>query len=104
MSDDRPVLVITGASSGIGAATGRAAVADGFAVVLGARSTERLEELARELGDERAVARRCDVTRFEDQEALVAAPSPARSTPPPSGRSRRWDRPCAPRWPTPTSR
>src|SRR5918912_3369386 len=73
MTDERPVLVITGASSGIGAATARAAAADGFAVVLGARSTERLEELARELGDDRAVARRCDVTRFEDQEALVAA-------------------------------
>jgi NADP-dependent 3-hydroxy acid dehydrogenase YdfG len=73
MPDARPVLVITGASSGIGAATARAAGADGFAVVLGARSTERLEELARELGDERAVARRCDVTRFDDQEGLVAA-------------------------------
>ena len=73
MTDERPVLVITGASSGIGAATARAAAGDGFAVVLGARSTERLEELARELGDERAVARPCDVTRFEDQEALVAA-------------------------------
>jgi NADP-dependent 3-hydroxy acid dehydrogenase YdfG len=70
---EHPVLVVTGASSGIGAATARAAVEAGFDVVIGARSTDRLEELAAQLGDERALARRCDVTSFEDQEALVAA-------------------------------
>jgi NADP-dependent 3-hydroxy acid dehydrogenase YdfG len=67
-----PVLVITGASSGIGAATAHRAVEFGHRVVLAARSEDKLQELAQELGgEERAVAVRCDVTSWEDQEALV---------------------------------
>jgi len=67
-----PVLVITGASSGIGAATAHRAVEFGHRVVLAARSENKLQELAQELGgEERAVAVRCDVTSWEDQEALV---------------------------------
>ena len=72
-SADAPVLLITGASSGIGAATARRAVQQGYRVVLGARSEDRLRELARELGDERALAQRCDVSDWDDQQALVAA-------------------------------
>ncbi len=49
MSED-PVLVITGASTGIGAATARHAVEAGWRVVLGARSEDKLEALAEELG------------------------------------------------------
>ena len=65
---------MTGASSGIGAATARAAAGEGFRLVLGARSEDRIEALAEELGGpERALARRCDVGVWEDQEALVAA-------------------------------
>jgi NADP-dependent 3-hydroxy acid dehydrogenase YdfG len=72
MADD-PVLLITGASTGIGAATARAAVEDGRRVVLGARSEDRLRALAHELGgEERALYRRCDVTDWDDQQALVA--------------------------------
>jgi NADP-dependent 3-hydroxy acid dehydrogenase YdfG len=70
---DRGVLLITGASTGIGAETARLAAASGWRVVLGARSEDRLAQLAAELGDERALARRCDVTEWADQEALVAA-------------------------------
>ena len=66
-----PVLVITGASTGIGAATARRAVEFGHRVVLGARSEDKLTELADELGDDRALAVRCDVTSWDDQQALV---------------------------------
>jgi NADP-dependent 3-hydroxy acid dehydrogenase YdfG len=71
---DSPVLVITGASSGIGAATARRAVEFGQRVVLAARSTDKLESLAEELGgEEHAIAVRCDVTSWDDQQALVTA-------------------------------
>ncbi|HEY2601198.1 MAG TPA: SDR family oxidoreductase [Thermoleophilaceae bacterium] len=69
-----PVLAITGASTGIGAATARQAVAAGWQVVLGARSEDKLAALASELGgDEHALALRCDVTDWDDQQAFVAA-------------------------------
>jgi NADP-dependent 3-hydroxy acid dehydrogenase YdfG len=72
MSED-PVLVITGASTGIGAATARRAVEFGYRVTLGARSEEKLEALRDELGGpESALAMRCDVTSWDDQQALVA--------------------------------
>jgi NADP-dependent 3-hydroxy acid dehydrogenase YdfG len=67
------VFLITGASTGIGAATARAAVADGGRVVLAARTEEKVQALADELGEERALAVRCDVGEWADQEALVAA-------------------------------
>jgi NADP-dependent 3-hydroxy acid dehydrogenase YdfG len=68
-----PVLVITGASTGIGAATARRAVEFGHRVVLAARSEDKLQGLAEELGGgERALAVRCDVTSWDDQQALVA--------------------------------
>jgi NADP-dependent 3-hydroxy acid dehydrogenase YdfG len=68
------VLLITGASSGIGAATARHAAAAGWRVVLAARSRERLEGLADELGGpERALAAPCDVTDWDAQQRLVAS-------------------------------
>jgi NADP-dependent 3-hydroxy acid dehydrogenase YdfG len=68
---DEPVLVITGASTGIGAATARRAAEFGYRVALAARSEDKLEALQNELGDEKALARRCDVRSWEDQQALV---------------------------------
>jgi NADP-dependent 3-hydroxy acid dehydrogenase YdfG len=53
------VAVVTGASSGIGAASARRLVKEGFEVVVGARRVERLHELAREIG---ATAHPLDVT------------------------------------------
>jgi NADP-dependent 3-hydroxy acid dehydrogenase YdfG len=69
-----PVFLITGASSGIGAATARRAAREGYRLVLAARSTSTLEQLAEELGgSERAIAVTCDVTDFAQQEAMVRA-------------------------------
>ena len=71
MSDD--VFLITGASSGIGAATARAAAQAGFRLVMAARSVDRLEELAASLGGpDRTLVVQCDVTEWEQQEAMVA--------------------------------
>ncbi len=72
MSD--PVLLITGASSGIGAATARKAALNGYRVVLAARSADRIANLADELGGStRALAVSCDVTQVADQKSMVDA-------------------------------
>jgi NADP-dependent 3-hydroxy acid dehydrogenase YdfG len=71
---DDPVIVITGASSGIGEASARAAAEAGYRLVLGARSEDTLQALASELGGpDRALAVRCDVTEAEDNDRLARA-------------------------------
>jgi len=71
MTDPR-TLLITGASTGIGAATAKAAVAAGWQVVLSARSEDKLRALADQLGAEQTLVVRCDVTDWDDQQRLVA--------------------------------
>jgi len=61
--------VVTGASSGIGAATARRLAAEGFHVFCAARRAERVQALALEIG---GTAVRCDVTSTEDVAALAA--------------------------------
>ena len=65
---DSPVFLITGASSGIGEATARRAAEAGHRVVLAARSQDKIDALAKEVG---GLAVPTDVTRWEDNEALV---------------------------------
>jgi len=67
---DRPLVVVTGASSGIGAATARALAADGWHPVLGARRIERLQEVAADTG---GTAIELDVTDADSVAAFAAA-------------------------------
>lgn len=69
------VVLVTGASSGIGAATARAASRAGAQVVLVARREDRIRQLAGELGE--AVPVRCDVTDAGQVDAAVRAATDA---------------------------
>lgn len=68
-----PLAVVTGASSGIGAATARHLARAGFEVICAARRVDRIEALAAEIGG-RAVA--CDVTDAASVAALADAAGP----------------------------
>jgi NADP-dependent 3-hydroxy acid dehydrogenase YdfG len=73
MGVQRPTAVVTGASSGIGAATARALAAEGFHVVLGARRVQRCQEIAEEIGGTAMPLDVCD----PDSVAAFAAAVPA---------------------------
>lgn len=67
---ENKVVVITGASSGIGEATAKLLVEQGAKVVLGARREERLKKLAHKLG-ENVSYKKTDVSKFDEVKALV---------------------------------
>lgn len=70
--ENNPVMLITGASSGIGAATARAASKEGYRLVLAARSADKLTALQAELGGNSDVlVVECDVQKGGDQKSMV---------------------------------
>ncbi len=70
---DGQIVIVTGASAGIGEATARRLAAEGATVVISARRTDRLEALQREIESAggRALAVAGDVTSPQDRERLV---------------------------------
>ena len=68
---ENKVILITGASSGIGEAAAQVLAAHGAKVVLSARRQDRLEQLAHKIGDS-ALIFKSNVTSLEDMKALVA--------------------------------
>ena len=67
---ENKVVIITGATSGIGEATARVLVENGAKVILSGRREERLEKLSQELGESSCYLK-SDVTNVEDMKALV---------------------------------
>jgi NADP-dependent 3-hydroxy acid dehydrogenase YdfG len=67
------VLLVTGASHGIGQAVARQALGRGYRLALGARDAEALERTAAGFGSDAVLTAPCDVTRWDDVEALASA-------------------------------
>ena len=65
------VILITGASTGIGEATAKMAADEGWKVVLAARTTSRIEALANEIGPGKALAVTCDVSDWTAQQRMI---------------------------------
>jgi len=72
---DPPVVIITGASSGIGASVARLFAQEGYRVSLAARRLDRLEAIAEEIEAKggRALAVQTDLSKYEDIQKLIAA-------------------------------
>src|SRR4051812_19841837 len=66
------IAVVTGASSGIGAATARRLAREGFHVVVAARRADRLKALVEEIGAASATAVECDITDDASVDNLAA--------------------------------
>jgi len=72
MGEEKQVVIVTGASVGIGAALARRLAREGARVVLSARSEDKLMSLAQELGEDRTLVVPTDVARPEQCERLVS--------------------------------
>lgn len=70
VSEDGKVLLITGASSGIGAETARMAMKAGYRLILVARSVEKLSVLENELGSDNVLVLPCNVADWESQRLM----------------------------------
>jgi hypothetical protein len=70
----QPVILVTGASSGIGEAAARLFAREGYRVSLGARRLERLQAVARGIESDggQSIAVQSDLTRFEDIQRLIS--------------------------------
>lgn len=69
----RPVAVVTGASSGIGKASARRLAADGYQVVCAARRGDRVSALAEQID---GIGLACDITKAEDVAELAQVAGP----------------------------
>ena len=65
------VVLITGASSGIGEATAKKLVADGHKLIITARSKDKLDTIASALGEDNVLAVAADATQFEQLATVV---------------------------------
>lgn len=68
---ESPVLLITGATGGIGRAVAELAARTGYRVGLGGRDTDALARMASELGEMTAIGVHCDVSSWYDVERFV---------------------------------